>query len=642
MKSERTPDLAASITLVLVAAIALAAAWWLPWWTMEARAPQYGQRVLVVQVNPTGVKGDTFELDALGHYVGIKPLGGLAKFERGMAPFGMALACVGLIAAPWLRRRWLRALALAPVIAMPLVFLADVGHWMHVATNDRDPSAALNLTVKSINTKIVGTYAVGQFHVDAVLSAGLFGVGTAGLLAIGLIFAAPLPLPRRRRAHTLATAVSVALIAGASHANASEIADAISAAHEGDTVTVARGVHAEHLTIAKRIILRGEPGAILDGEDRGTVVRIEAPGVELRDLTIRRSGESYTSEDAGVRIQHAASVKLERVRIEDVLFGVFAAQADGCAIERSTVIGKDLPDVRRGDGIRLWYSSGCHILSNRIDRSRDLVIWYSSNTLVEDNVVEHSRYGLHYMYSDHNRFHGNRFEDNQVGAAVMNSRDITLERNAFSFSSGASAYGLLLKDADDVFIRDNRFVGNATGLFVDGAPQSRGARVDVQGNLIARNQVGIALEPRSRGLVFSRNAFIGNHDAVQMRGTGDADGNDWRGNYWSEAVVYDRDGDGVSEVPFRVESTWEVLADRYPALAFFSGTQAADAIDLASRLFPLFAPRPRLTDPAPLTRPPLDEWLSGERPRRAGLVLAGVGLLALAAAAVRGSRGLLA
>src|SRR5262249_14278479 len=145
-------------------------------------------------------------------------------------------------------------------------------------------------------------------------------------------------------------------------------------------------------------------------------------------------------------------------------------------IERSIVIGKDLPDVRRGDGIRLWYSSGCRIVGNRIDRSRDLVIWYSSNTIVEDNVVQHSRYGLHYMYSDHNRFHGNRFEDNQVGAAVMNSRDITLERNAFSFSSGASAYGFLLKDADDVFIRDNRFVGNATGLFVDGAPQSRGGR----------------------------------------------------------------------------------------------------------------------------------------------------------------------
>jgi nitrous oxidase accessory protein len=626
------PDVVSTWTLVLVAIVALAAAWWLPWWTMEARAPQYGQRVLIVQVNPTGVRGDTFELDALGHYVGIKPLGGLASFERGMAPAGMALACVGLLVAPWLKRRWQRALALVPVIAMPLVFLADVRHWMHVATNERDPHAALNLTVKNIDTKIVGKYSVGQFSVDAVLSAGLFGVGTAGLLSIGLIFAAPLPLPRRRRSGVaLAVGGALALVAPSAQAS---VADQVAAAREGDTVIV-EGVHHEHLVLQKRITLRGAPGAVLDGEGSGTVVRIEAPGVDLRDLVIRNSGESYTTEDAGVRIQHAHSVHLENVRIEDTLFGVFAAQADGCAILGSTVIGKDLPDVRRGDGIRLWYSSGCRIAKNRMERSRDLVIWYSSGTVVEDNLVRTSRYGLHYMFSDHNRFRGNRFEDNQVGAAVMNSRDITLEHNAFSFSNGPSAYGLLLKDADDVFIRDNRFIGNATALFVDGAPQSRGARVEVEGNLLARNDVGVALQPRSRGLVIRGNAFIGNRDSVQLRGSGEAGGNDWRGNYWSEAVVYDRDGDGVSDVPFRVESSFEVLADRYPALAFFSGTSAAEAVDLGSRLFPLFAPRPRLTDPAPLVHPPLTAWLTGERARSPSLLLAGVGLLALATLLLR-------
>ena len=36
------PDWAASLTLALVAALALGAAWMLPWWVMNARAPQYG------------------------------------------------------------------------------------------------------------------------------------------------------------------------------------------------------------------------------------------------------------------------------------------------------------------------------------------------------------------------------------------------------------------------------------------------------------------------------------------------------------------------------------------------------------------------------------------------------------------------
>jgi nitrous oxidase accessory protein len=237
------------------------------------------------------------------------------------------------------------------------------------------------------------------------------------------------------------------------------------------------------------------------------------------------------------------------------------------------------------------------------------------------------------MYSDHNRFRGNRFEDNQVGAAIMNSRDIELEHNSFSYSNGPSAYGVLLKDADDVFITNNRLVGNATAMFFDGAPQSRGGRVEVHSNLVARNDIAILLAPRSRGLKIWENAFIGNRSPFQSMGTGTDEGNEWavggRGNYWSDAVVYDRNRDGVSDVPYRLESTYEVLADRYPALAFFAGTPAVDAIDIAARLFPLFAPRPKLTDPFPLVRPPLNDWIAEARSRSAGLPLAGAGLLVI-------------
>jgi nitrous oxidase accessory protein len=320
-------------------------------------------------------------------------------------------------------------------------------------------------------------------------------------------------------------------------------------------------------------------------------------------------------------------------RLEDVLFGVFALKADGCVVERTTVVGKSLPVTRRGDGIRLWYSSGCRLVGNHVERSRDVVIWYSSDTLFEDNVVRASRYGLHYMYSDRNVFRRNRFEHNETAAAVMYSRGLVLEDNDFSHSTGPSAYGLLLKDADDVFIRGNRFVGNAIGLFFDNAPQSRGGRVEVHGNVIGWNDGGVAVQPASRGVRFWENAFVQNRRPVQVQGTGSADGNDWsvggRGNYWSEATLYDRDGDGISEIPYRSESTFEALADRAPALAFFDGTPAATAIDAAARLFPIFAPRPRMVDPHPLMSPPARAV--DEQAGRGRLGLAGVGSLFLVA-----------
>src|SRR5262249_17354473 len=129
--------------------------------------------------------------------------------------------------------------------------------------------------------------------------------------------------------------------------------------------------------------------------------------------------------------------------------------------------------------------------------------------------------------------------------------------------------------------------------------------------------------------------------------TGTAEGNEWsvdgRGNYWSDAVIYDRDGDGVSELPYRAESTYEVLAERYAALGFFDATPGAEAIDLASRLFPLFAPRPKLTDPPPLAAAPLTTW-TGSRETAGGdrgLAALGVALLALAGAAFVVARGAL-
>src|SRR5262245_59253650 len=291
-RARHRADPVASLTLAGVAILALVVAWFLPWWFMNSRAPQYGQRVLVVAVGPRAVSGDLREMDMLGHYVGIRSMASFAKIERMLAPVGFAGVLGGLVLAPWLRQRWLRFLAVLPALVFPLVFIVDLKLWMNKAVNDRSPEAALNLTVQRIDAKLFTDYAVGQFQVSPQLGAGMYLACLAGLLGLGLVFA--VPLARRRRASAAVAGASVLLLA-ACPGHAAElvvggpyttVAAAVSAARDGDTVVVPRGVYREHVVVDRSVRLVGRAGAVLDGGNDGTILRIEAPSVEVRGLTI--------------------------------------------------------------------------------------------------------------------------------------------------------------------------------------------------------------------------------------------------------------------------------------------------------------------------------------------------------------------
>src|SRR5437868_3590934 len=209
---DRAPDPAASTTLLLVALLCLVFAWAMPWWVMEARAPQYGQRTLIVQVNPRAVSGDVFEVDNLGHYVGIRKMETFAPLERLLAPIGFAIAIAGVIVVPFLRKRRQRAAAALPAILLPVFFLLDLDLTMARAANDRDPDAALNLILSHIDTKLFGEYVVAQFKVTARPGIGLYLAAIAALLTVGLVFAAPLAFARKRKEAVTAAIAAVLLV----------------------------------------------------------------------------------------------------------------------------------------------------------------------------------------------------------------------------------------------------------------------------------------------------------------------------------------------------------------------------------------------------------------------------------------------
>jgi nitrous oxidase accessory protein len=410
--------------------------------------------------------------------------------------------------------------------------------------------------------------------------------------------------------------------------------DALAASQPGDVIEVRGGVHQGPILVDRPVSLVGVEQPILDGGGAGTVITLAASGASLRGFVIRGSGSDLNRGDAGVAVQ-ARGVVVEGNRVEDALFGVSLDNAHGSVLRGNTIRGKPLPPAERGDGIRLWYSSDVLVEDNYVEGVRDCVAWYSSNLRLRHNTIENGRYGLHFMYDDAMELSGNILRNNSVAAYVMYGRNVTLRNNLLSGSRGPSGFGLGLKDVDGLVLEDNWLVNNRVGAWIDSSPSSLDASSTYRRNVFAFNDIALTLQPAVQRNVFTENVFRDNHQQVSVAGGGTLKGNRWsvdgRGNYWGDYRGFDAGGDGVGDVPYRVEGLMGALMDRRAELRLFQFGLAAEAVEFAARAFPGLKPTPRLTDEAPLTRAPVVSTPPGGPTANPWATL-GVGLGLLAAA----------
>src|SRR5690606_29909692 len=173
---------------------------------------------------------------------------------------------------------------------------------------------------------------------------------------------------------------------------------------------------------------------------------------------------------------------------------------------------------------------------------------------------------------------------------------------------GPSGAGIGLKDVDGATIVDNRFVNNRVGAQIDTSPREPNIEHIWRGNVFAYNQIALGLMPAVRNNTFTENAFIDNIVNLSILGGGELRDLTWavdgRGNYWSDYVGYDADGDGIGDVPYRSQQLFESLIDSHPSLRVFMFSPASMAIDFAARAVPAVRPREKFSDPAPLMSPP--------------------------------------
>lgn len=388
----------------------------------------------------------------------------------------------------------------------------------------------------------------------------------------------------------------------------------VAAAPPGATVIVPAGVHAAHLKLDKPVTLVGVPGAVLDGGGQGDVVRIGASGVSVRGLVIRNSGTDLTATNAGIFVERQARyVTLQDNRIEETLFGVYLDGASNVRVLHNVIRGmRALRVADRGDGIHMWNDSGCTIEGNDVAGSRDgIYVYVSPHNTIARNVVHEVRYGVHYMYSQDNLLLGNVSRGNLAGFALMSSDHLRVLGN---IAEDDQAYGILLNYISHSELAGNRVYrisgqdddaggtiegGEGRALFVYLSQSNR-----IHDNLLAASQIGIHVTAGSEDNLLWGNRFVDNR--VQVKYVQNL-AQEWsargRGNYWSDYLGWDLDGNGIGDVPFRPNDGVDVLLWKYPAARSLMSSPSILLMRYVQRAFPVFTPA-AVQDSHPLMRAP--------------------------------------
>ncbi len=375
---------------------------------------------------------------------------------------------------------------------------------------------------------------------------------------------------------------------------------AIAQAAPGDTICIPSGTYFGNILINKRLSLIGIDRPIIKGEGNGSVITITADSCVVEGLVVEHSGTMLVNEDAGILLKSSHNT-VKQNELHDVLFGIYLMQAESNRIIRNGITGrKYLEFGERGSGIHIWNSQHNRFVGNTITDVRDgFYIQNASHSWIEANEAFNVRYGLHYMYADSNTFLNNTFHDNVAGAAIMYSRGIVMRNNVFAHNRGFSSFGILFQDCHGLVADSNVITDNVVGMFFEGSTDNT-----FRHNIVAQNDVALQMYQNSVNNTFTENNFIDNLNPLTIVGkrTESQWNGNGRGNYWSSYDGYDLDGDGIGDIPMKIQNVFQYLEGQNANVRLYLYSPASQALAVAAKAFPIININEEL-DGHPLMQP---------------------------------------
>lgn len=374
----------------------------------------------------------------------------------------------------------------------------------------------------------------------------------------------------------------------------------LDAASSGDVIRLQAGEHAGPVVIRLPLVLEGEQGAAVIGSGEGSVVRVEAPDVTVRGLTIRGSGDKLDRMDSGIFLDKKAHRALvEGNHLDGNLFGVYVWGPEEAIVRSNTIRGRRVHITSEtGSGVRIWNSPGSRILDNDIEFGADgIYVHASSRNVFRGNTMRNVRFAVHYMYTNDSEVSGNRSFDSDVGYAIMFSHRLEVRDN---ISDGDRDHGFMFNYAN---------YSRAEGNIVRNGGEKCVFIYNANFNELRRNwfegcELGIHFTAGSEGNTVSGNAFIRNRSQVKYVATRFVDwSKDGQGNYWSDNAAFDLDGDGIADQPYRPNDVIDQVLWRNPMAMVLVTSPAVQTIRWAQSQLPALQPG-GVVDSAPLMHPP--------------------------------------
>src|SRR5690606_31988012 len=159
----------------------------------------------------------------------------------------------------------------------------------------------------------------------------------------------------------------------------------------------------------------------------------------------------------------------------------------------------------------------------------------------------------------------------------MFSKFMEVENNVIKKNWGTAAYGLLLKEVNDVNLKNNVFIENTVGITVEGSNRLVYSNNDFISNGYAIRVKGACYENH-----IINNNFLYNSFDISYNGR--INDNQFYNNYLNNYTGYDLDIDGIGDVPYRHVKLFSYIVNRTPGTIILLRSLFIDLIDFSEKV----------------------------------------------------------